>query len=136
MSSFGRKAAEITKSASEKRNLKTKTRLDRAGGFFLALTTVESPPQANRLAKALVRRRLAACVNILPGAVSHYRWKGRLERSNELLLLIKTGRRSMNGLNRFLRENHPYELPELIFIPIARGEAGYLRWLDSSLETD
>ncbi len=102
-------------------------------GFAVVLTTVGSDEDASRIASALVERRLAACVSVLPGAVSHYRWKGALCRDDERLLLIKTAERLFPQLRRAIRELHSYELPELVMLPIADGDGEYLAWLAESL---
>jgi periplasmic divalent cation tolerance protein len=100
----------------------------------LVLTSVGDRKSAGRLAKRLVSDRLAACVTGLPDAVSHYRWKGNSETSREVLLLIKTDRRSWPKLRNFLKKNHPYELPEILMLPVSAGSKEYLSWLDSSLK--
>ncbi len=98
-----------------------------------ALSTVGKAEDAENLARALVERGLAACVNVLPGVTSFYRWKGRLERDAEHLLLIKTRRDRLEELRRALVALHPYEVPELIALPIDAGHGPYLAWLDESV---
>ena len=98
----------------------------------LALSTVGKPEDAERIARALVERGLAACVNVVPGLVSVYRWKDRLEREDELLLLIKTRAERLEALREALLAVHPYEVPELIVLPIQGGHAPYLAWLDDN----
>src|SRR5262249_53438927 len=108
---------------------------DEAGlraGRFVALSTVGKAEDAERIARALVERGLAACVNVVPGVVSVYRWKGAVERDQELLLVIKTRGEGFPALRDALVELHPYELPELIAVPIAAGYEPYLEWLDAS----
>ncbi|RME33881.1 MAG: divalent-cation tolerance protein CutA [Gammaproteobacteria bacterium] len=104
-----------------------------ATGTLLALTTCPDGETAERIARTLVEERLAACVNILPGAVSLYRWQGKIERDGEWLLLIKTGRARFGALRGRLRELHPYELPELVAVPIETGDAAYLEWLEENI---
>lgn len=87
------------------------------------------PEAADRLAAALVEEQLAACVNLLPGIQSVYRWQGALERSAETLLLAKTSADCYPALETRLRELHPYELPEIIALPVERGLPGYLAWV-------
>ena len=101
-------------------------------GRLLALSTVGKPEDADRIARALVERGLAACVNVVPGVVSTYRWKGRVEREGELLLLIKTRAETFEALREALVAVHPYEVPELIAVPIEAGHAPYLQWLDEN----
>lgn len=100
--------------------------------YVLALTTAGSEQQADDIARALVERRLAACVNIVAGC-SVYRWEGRVTREEERLLLIKTTLGRMAALEAAIRELHTYDLPELIALPIAAGSDDYLRWLAESV---
>ena len=99
----------------------------------VAFSTVGSGEDAERIARTLVERRLAACVNVVPGLVSIYRWKGAVERDEERLLIIKTRAERLEGLRAALLELHPYELPELIALPIEGGHPPYLAWLDESV---
>ena len=101
-------------------------------GRLLALSTVGRPEDAERIARALVERGLAACVNVVPGVLSTYRWKGQVEREEELLLLIKTSEEVFEALRTALVSLHPYEVPELIALRIEAGHAPYLAWLDAS----
>lgn len=96
----------------------------------LVLTTVPDGAVAERVARALVEERLAACVNVLPPMASVYRWKGQIESATEQLLLIKTRVGDYAAVERRIRELHPYELPEVIAVPIVAGLAAYLAWLD------
>ena len=88
---------------------------------------------AEELAKRLVASRLAACVNILPGLTSVYEWKGAVEMDSELLLLAKTSAACYPALESTLRQAHPYELPEIVCIPIVAGLSGYLEWIEESV---
>jgi len=97
----------------------------------LVLTTCPDAASAERIAQALVGERLAACVNMLPIAKSVYRWKGKVESATELLLIIKAPVRAYRGLQRRLLELHPYELPEVVSVPITGGFADYLAWLNN-----
>ena len=85
---------------------------------------------AANIAQALVGERLAACVNVLPGLTSIYRWQGRTERESEALMLIKTRRDRYSDLEKRLRFLHPYELPEIIAVPVTTGLPEYLNWVD------
>jgi len=100
---------------------------------LLVLSTVATAEDADRIARGLVERRLAACVNVVPGLLSTYRWKGALEREGELLLLIKTRAEKLDALREALVALHPYEVPELIALRIEAGYAPYLAWLDESV---
>jgi len=101
-----------------------------ATAHVVAFSTVGKPEDASRIARALVERRLAACVNVVPGLTSVYRWKGQIESEAESLLVIKTRRERVDELKAALAALHPYEVPELIVLPIEDGHAPYLAWLD------
>ena len=101
---------------------------------LLVLSTVATAADAERIARGLVERRVAACVNVVPGLLSTSRWKGAVEREGELLLLIKTRAERFDALREALVALHPYEVPELIALPIEAGHAPYLAWLDESVE--
>jgi periplasmic divalent cation tolerance protein len=100
---------------------------------LVALSTVAKAEDGERIARALVQGGLAACVNLVPGVVSLYRWKGEVQRDEEILLVIKTRAESLPALRDALVALHPYEVPELIALPIVAGHAPYLAWLDESL---
>jgi len=101
----------------------------------VALSTVGSPQDAERIARELVERRLAACVNVLPGVVSFYRWQGALQRDKEHMLVIKTRAEKLPALLEALVSLHPYELPELLALPVADGHPAYLGWIDESVSS-
>ena len=102
-------------------------------GPVLALSTVATTEDAERIARSLVEKGVAACVNVVPGVVSFYRWKGRLERDAEVLLVIKTRGERFEALKSALLAEHPYEVPELVALPIAAGHERYLEWLEDSV---
>ncbi|MBI3331017.1 MAG: divalent-cation tolerance protein CutA [Candidatus Omnitrophica bacterium] len=99
----------------------------------VVLVTCPNRTVARRLGKALVQRRLAACVNLLPAVESVFWWRGRVDTSREVLLLIKTTRRLLPRLARAVVELHPYDLPEVLALPVAAGHPPYLRWVASSV---
>lgn len=99
----------------------------------LALCTAPNRRVARRLARTLVEEELAACANLVPFVTSIYRWKGKICDDREVLLLIKTSRASRERLSRRIREIHPYDTPEILFLPIASGEENYLQWLLAAL---
>lgn len=99
----------------------------------VVLSTVARPEDAERIAHALVERRLAACVNVVPGLVSVYRWKGAVERGAEVLLVVKTRTERLPALREVLVDLHPYEVPELVALPVEDGHPPYLAWLDESV---
>lgn len=101
--------------------------------YCLALCTCPSAESAAELAEVLIGEQRAACVNIVPGLTSVYPWKGKIETSQEHLLLIKTEAAVFTELEAAIKAHHPYELPEIIAVPIVRGSADYLEWLSACL---
>jgi periplasmic divalent cation tolerance protein len=100
----------------------------------VVLVTCANAAEARRIARAVVEARLAACVNVLPGAVtSIYRWKGKVESARERLLFIKTSRKRLSKLQAAVERLHSYDVPEFIALPIVAGSRGYFAWLDESL---
>ena len=95
----------------------------------IVLSAVGALPEAQKIARTLVDERLAACVNVVPGVTSIYRWKGTVEQEPELILVIKTVAERVDALKARLLELHPYELPELVVIPIGGGHGAYLEWM-------
>ena len=99
----------------------------------IVLCTVPDRDTADRIAANLVTDRIAACVNIVPGVTSIYRWKGSIETDTELLLIIKTHSAVFDTLTDRIKALHPYELPEVIAVPIKDGLPEYLDWISTSL---
>jgi len=100
----------------------------------VVLTTAGSAEEARKIARALVERRLAACVNIVPKIESIYRWQGKVEEAQEYLLLVKTTENAFLRLSEALNELHSYELPECIAVAVTDGSLPYLKWVDDSVE--
>lgn len=98
----------------------------------VTLVTCGSRREARGVARALVRERLAACVNVVPGVTSVYAWKGRVEESGEVLLVIKSRRVLAKRLAARVRELHSYDVPEVVTLPIVAGDRDYLRWVRTS----
>jgi periplasmic divalent cation tolerance protein len=96
---------------------------------LVVLCTVPDEPTAERVARGLVEARLAACVNVLAGVRSFYRWKGAVQDDRELQLVIKTRRARFDALASWLAREHPYEVPEVLAIPVVAGATSYLQWL-------
>lgn len=96
----------------------------------LILTTCPDAEVGERIARSLVEARLAACVNVLPAVQSVYRWRGQVETAEEQLLLIKARTEDYPAIERHIRGLHPYEVPEVIALPIAQGLPAYLAWVD------
>jgi periplasmic divalent cation tolerance protein len=110
----------------------------RAGtrGYVLVLVTCGSRREAGRIAQAVVTKRLAACVNVLDAPLrSIYRWRGKIERAREFLLLMKTSRKRLAALGAEIARLHSYDTPEFIALPIVAGSAKYLAWLADSVKT-
>jgi len=102
----------------------------------IVLSTAGSEEEARKIAYHLVERQLAACVNIIPRMESIYRWQGKIESSQECLLLIKTSADQFPAVRDAIRELHSYELPECIALSIEDGSSEYLDWLGDSLGGD
>lgn len=100
---------------------------------LLVYCTCPDQQVAEKLANTLVTGRLAACVNILPGMESIYRWQGKVEKDREVLLLIKTDNAHFDVLEDTISRLHPYEVPEIIAVPIQAGHQPYLEWIDQCL---
>lgn len=95
----------------------------------VVLSTAPDPDTARALARDLVEARLAACVNLVPGATSVYRWEGRVEEAAEVLMVLKTTAAALPALEGALRERHPYDVPECVALDPARVEPRYRAWL-------
>ncbi len=100
---------------------------------IVVLSACDSEEQAVRLARRLVEVRLAACVNIVPGARSFYRWKGAIEDTPEWLLIIKSRRDLFSAIRSEIGKIHLYEVPEMLAMPVVEGSESYLAWLDREL---
>jgi periplasmic divalent cation tolerance protein len=100
-----------------------------AGKVLLALSTFPDQETARDISSELVTKKLAACANILPGVESIYRWKEKIESGNETLVLFKLSEERQSAFQEKLRSLHPYEVPEIIFVPISSGLPEYLRWV-------
>ena len=104
-----------------------------ATSFAIVLTTAGSDEEADRIAVTLVDRQLAACVNVVPQIVSHYRWQGVLRKDVERLLVVKTSVDRFAAVRDTIVELHSYNLPEVVMLDIADGDPHYLAWLGASL---
>ena len=88
---------------------------------------------AKKLSHGIITNKLAACVNIIPAVTSVYEWEGKIQEDNELLLMIKTKTGKVDDLTKFVRENHPYSVAEVISTPIDNGNLPYLKWIHDSV---
>jgi periplasmic divalent cation tolerance protein len=102
--------------------------------YKIVLTTTDSLEAAQRVAHSLVEQRLAACVNIIPGIQSIYRWKDKVEQAAEWLLVVKTQKSSLRELEEVIKKLHSYDVPEFIAVSIDSGSSPYLLWLADSLK--
>lgn len=100
---------------------------------IVVLVTAPHRAASQKLSRLLVERKLAACVNILPGVSSRYWWKGKIVTAPEELLIIKTEKSKWSLLSKTIRENHPYEVCEILQVPVTRGNQAYLKWITESL---
>lgn len=103
--------------------------------FVLLSTTTDSSEEAEKIATSLIEQRLAACVQIVPQVRSVYRWQEKIERSDEWLCLVKTRRTLAERVETVIAEQHSYDCPEVIVVPIESGSAAYLQWLDAQIDS-
>lgn len=101
--------------------------------FCVVLTTVKDRAEAKRLAERLVSEKLAACVSAVPNVSSVYRWRGKVERAREVLVVVKTSMKKLERLIPRIKELHSYEVPEILALRIERGLPEYLKWISESL---
>ena len=100
---------------------------------LVVFVTCPNRRHAQRLARMLVRQRLAACVNIVPSVQSFFWWQGRVNRAQEALLIVKTTATRFEALRRSICAQHPYDVPEVIAVPIQKGHRPYLTWIEESV---
>ena len=100
---------------------------------IVVLSTASSAAEAETIARRLVEERLAACVNVVTGVRSFYRWKGKIEDSPEWLLVIKSSRGRFEELRAALEKLHSYDVPEVIALPVVEGTKNYLHWMEGEL---
>ena len=100
--------------------------------FVVLITAPNEPETAKKLARALVEERLAACVNLVPGLTSVYRWQGEIIEDGEILLIAKTTEARLAALMARVPELHPYEVPEILALEVKDGHPPYLAWLKES----
>lgn len=105
-------------------------------GPFVVLVTAPSVAAGTELGRQLVDERLAACVNVVPGVTSIFRWEGKREEAAEALLLIKTAPERYAALERRVLELHPYSVPEVLALPVQAGAPAYVRWVHESVAVE
>lgn len=101
--------------------------------FLVVYITVASAEEGDRLARALVEEKLAACVNRIVGVRSTYAWQGKIQADEEQLLIVKTSAAAFDQLEQRVRDLHSYEVPEIIAVPVVRGNTAYLKWMAETL---
>ena len=101
--------------------------------FVVVLVTAPNVKTARALARSALKARLIACANLIPRLESHYWWRGKMERSAEVLLVLKTARRQLRSLEKLILGEHPYDTAELLVVPLEQGTPRYLRWLADSI---
>src|SRR5229473_2766874 len=107
----------------------------RTGGRYrIVLVTCASVAEARRIGRSVVEKKLAACANILAGVESIYRWKGKVERAREVLVVMKTTAARVRELEREVKRRHSYEVPEFVVLPIVAGSQEYLEWVGKSVQ--
>jgi uncharacterized protein involved in tolerance to divalent cations len=99
----------------------------------IVLSTFADKASAQKAAQKILDERLAACVSIIPGIESHYLWKGKMETSQEVQVVIKTSQECYDQLEKTLKEIHPYECPEIIQLKIEKGSESYLNWISENV---
>jgi periplasmic divalent cation tolerance protein len=102
--------------------------------YIQVVTTTEKKEDAQKIARALVEKRLAGCVQIIGPIASTYHWKGVIETAGEWMCVIKTRKDLYPELEKSIREVHPYEVPEILAVPVAEGSKDYLEWLDNEIK--
>ena len=102
--------------------------------FAIVFVTAPDLKSARRLAKAALTARLIACANLIPKLESHYWWKGKIEKSDEVLMLMKTTRKHLTALEQLILARHPYDTPEFIVVDLTAGNRRYLKWIADSVK--
>lgn len=101
--------------------------------YVVVLVTTSTKKEAEKIAQVLLKKRLAACVNIIPSIHSHFWWKGQIERSNEVLMVIKSKNEMFDQLVESVKSTHSYQVPEILALPVQQGSNEYLNWIDTIL---
>jgi periplasmic divalent cation tolerance protein len=105
----------------------------RSGKYFIVLTTAPTQKTARALARSALQSRLIACANLIPKIESHYWWRGKIEKSAEVSVLMKTTRARLAALEKLIVTKHPYDTPEFVVLPLVGGYVRYLTWIDDSV---
>lgn len=106
-----------------------------AGEHSVVLVTTPDDASAKKIANGLITKELAACVNIVPQITSIYRWEGKINEDSEVMMIIKTRTERVSELSKYVQENHPYSVAEVISLPIQNGNPTYLNWIGSTVKS-
>ena len=106
-----------------------------AAKYVIVLVTVSDLKVARQLARSALQGRLIACANLVPRIESHYRWRGKIESSGEVLMLLKTTLPRLGTLEKLILAKHPYDTPEFLVLPVKAGNARYLQWIAESVSS-
>jgi len=109
--------------------------MKKAAQFSIVLVTAPNKRVARQLAVSALKGRRAACANLISAVESHYWWRGKIERSAEVLIIFKTTRRRLAALEELILREHPYDTPEFLALPLQAGTARYLKWMAASTES-
>ncbi|CAD2106237.1 cutA, putative [Plasmodium vinckei brucechwatti] len=109
---------------------------DNNNPFVAVYVTTPSKEVAESISNILLNEKLASCINIIPGILSLYHWKGEIAKDNEFLMMIKTKKHLFDQIVKTVKSNHPYEVPEVISVPIQQGSSDYLNWISDSVKPD
>ena len=104
------------------------------GEYVVVFITTATAEEAQRIANILVSGRKAACVNIVPQVHSRFWWQGKIDSADEALLVVKTKAALLDEIIKLVKENHSYEVPEIVALPIVGGNRDYLKWIDNQTE--
>ena len=107
--------------------------MKKAKSYRIIFVSSNSLDQAEKIAKGLITQSMAACVNIIPNVISYYKWNEDVEKSEEFILKIKTSKEKLNEIEEFIKQNHSYEVPEIISIKIDKSSESYLEWMENSM---
>jgi len=101
--------------------------------FIIIFITAADKKEASKIAEGLIKKRLAACVNIAGNIKSLFRWKGKIDKAQEVLLMVKSKKTNFKKICRFVKSVHSYQVPEIIAIPVIAGDKPYLEWINASV---
>ena len=101
------------------------------GDYIVVLVTASSKKEAKKITNVILEKKIAACVNMIPGIKSLFHWKGKIDKASEVLLIIKTRKDLFKKLEKIVKQNHSYAVPEIIALSVVQGSKDYLDWIDN-----